>query len=75
MNIATINLDNICRSCLSEEDQLTSIFNTMNTNDIRVVEMFRTCSFLLVYIIIYQKKLHGYYTYNIAARRTRRITK
>lgn len=47
MNVATVDLDKICRSCLTQDNELTSIFHTMNSEHIKVSDMMASCTFLL----------------------------
>lgn len=42
------HLDKICRACLSEDSEMTSMFNVVESEEISISAMIQSCAFLQV---------------------------
>lgn len=57
-----IDLDKICRACMTEGGEMTSVFNRTDTNDLRIVDMLESFSSINVHIIYKKHKIfYKYY--------------
>lgn len=43
-----IDLSKICRACMTDEGEMTSVFNKTDLDDLRVVDLLQSCQFLHV---------------------------
>lgn len=46
-----VQLDKICRTCMTDEGEMTSVFNKADPEDVRIVDMIESCSFLHVSVL------------------------
>lgn len=43
-----VDLGKMCRACMTDEGEMTSIFNKIDSEDVRIVDMLEECSFIHV---------------------------